>query len=46
VAELAPQWLHPLSNRTISDHWQELSRQPHEHERLALDLNDARLTPG
>jgi 2-amino-4-hydroxy-6-hydroxymethyldihydropteridine diphosphokinase len=39
LAELAPQLRHPLTARTMADHWQELARQPHAHERLALDLN-------
>jgi 2-amino-4-hydroxy-6-hydroxymethyldihydropteridine diphosphokinase len=39
LAELAPQLRHPLTARTMEDHWQELARQPYTHERLALDLN-------
>lgn len=39
LAELAPQLHHPLTGRSILDHWQELSREPHELERLVLDLN-------
>ena len=39
LAELAPQLRHPLTARTMADHWQELSLQPYAHERLALDLN-------
>jgi len=39
LAELAPQLRHPVTGRTMADHWQELSLQPYVHERLALDLN-------
>jgi 2-amino-4-hydroxy-6-hydroxymethyldihydropteridine diphosphokinase len=39
LAELAPNLRHPLTGRTIADHWQELAREPHQLERLALDLN-------
>jgi len=39
LAELAPQLIHPLTGRTIADHWRELAREPHQLERLALDLN-------
>ena len=39
LAELAPQLRHPLTARTMADHWQELSAQPYAHERLPLDLN-------
>ena len=39
LAELAPPLRHPLTARTMADHWQELSRLPYTHERLALDLN-------
>lgn len=41
LAELAPDLRHPLTGRRIADHWQELARAPHVHERLALDLNAA-----
>jgi 2-amino-4-hydroxy-6-hydroxymethyldihydropteridine diphosphokinase len=39
LAELAPALRHPLTGRSIADHWLELARQPHVHERLGLDLN-------
>ena len=39
LAELAPQLRHPLTGRSMADHWQELAREPHRLERLALDLN-------
>lgn len=39
LAEIAPQLRHPLTGRTIIDHWQELAREPHQLGRLALDLN-------
>ncbi len=39
LAELEPQLRHPLTGRSMADHWQELSAQPYQHERLALDLN-------
>jgi len=46
LAELAPQLRHPLSGRTMDEHWRELSREPHVLERLALDLNGAAMAPG
>ena len=39
LAELAPELRHPLTGRSMADHWQELAREPHRLERLALDLN-------
>lgn len=39
LAELAPELHHPATGRRMADHWRELARQPHVHERLALDLN-------
>jgi 2-amino-4-hydroxy-6-hydroxymethyldihydropteridine diphosphokinase len=39
LAELAPQLRHPLTGRSILEHWQELAREPHQLERLPLDLN-------
>ncbi len=39
LAEIAPELRHPLTGRTISDHWRELKREPHVLERIALDLN-------
>jgi len=39
LAELAPELRHPLTGRSMGDHWQELAREPHRLERLALDLN-------
>ena len=39
LAELAPQLRHPLTARTMSEHWHELAAQPHELAKLALDLN-------
>ncbi len=41
LAELAPDLRHPLSGRTMADHWQELASLPHVHARVALDLNNA-----
>ncbi|HEV7432555.1 MAG TPA: 2-amino-4-hydroxy-6-hydroxymethyldihydropteridine diphosphokinase [Steroidobacteraceae bacterium] len=39
LAEIAPALPHPTSGRTIAEHWQELAREPHTLERIALDLN-------
>ena len=40
LAELAPDLAHPLSERSIAGHWQELARrEPQVLERLELDLN-------
>jgi len=39
LAELAPQQRHPLTGRTMSEHWHELAAQPHVLDALALDLN-------
>lgn len=39
LAEIAPELRHPVSGRTMADHWQELAREPHALEPLALDLN-------
>ena len=39
LAELAPELRHPLTGRSILDHWQELAREPYRLERLPLDLN-------
>jgi len=39
LAELAPGLRHPLSGRSMDEHWRELAREPHTLERLALDLN-------
>lgn len=39
LAELVPELRHPVTGRTMDDHWQELAREPHTLERLALDLN-------
>lgn len=39
LAEIAPDLRHPLSGRTILDHWRELSLAPQPMERLNLDLN-------
>jgi len=41
LAELAPQTRHPLTGRSIAEHWRELAREPHQLTRLALDLNAA-----
>jgi 2-amino-4-hydroxy-6-hydroxymethyldihydropteridine diphosphokinase len=40
LAEIAPGLRHPQTGRTIADHWQELSREPHTLERIALALED------
>ena len=40
LAELAPELRHPVTGRTIGDHWQQLAREPYTLETLALDLND------
>jgi 2-amino-4-hydroxy-6-hydroxymethyldihydropteridine diphosphokinase len=45
LAELAPQQRHPLTARTLSEHWRELAAQPHELALLDLDLN-ARASTG
>ena len=42
LAQLAPELRHPLTARTIADHWQELAREPHRLERLGLELNDSK----
>jgi 2-amino-4-hydroxy-6-hydroxymethyldihydropteridine diphosphokinase len=39
LAEIAPALPHPATGRTIAEHWQELAREPHTLERIALDLN-------
>jgi 2-amino-4-hydroxy-6-hydroxymethyldihydropteridine diphosphokinase len=39
LAEIAPALRHPATGRTIAEHWQELSREPHSLERIALPLN-------
>ena len=39
LAEIAPAFPHPTTGRTIAEHWQELAREPHTLERIALDLN-------
>ena len=39
LAELAPELRHPLTGRSILDHWLELAREPYKLERLPLDLN-------
>ena len=39
LAELDPVLRHPLTGRTIAEHWQELAREPHTLEPIALDLN-------
>ena len=39
LAELAPLLRHPMTSRSIAEHWQELAREPHQLERLPLDLN-------
>src|SRR5258708_12198740 len=39
LAQIAPELQHPLTGRTMADHWQELAREPHRLEPLGLDLN-------
>jgi 2-amino-4-hydroxy-6-hydroxymethyldihydropteridine diphosphokinase len=39
LAELAPALRHPVTGRTMADHWQELARESHALERVTLDLN-------
>ena len=39
LAEIAPELPHPTTGRTIAEHWQQLSREPHALEILPLDLN-------
>jgi 2-amino-4-hydroxy-6-hydroxymethyldihydropteridine diphosphokinase len=39
LAEIAPELRHPTTGRTIADHWQELAREPHTLESIALTLN-------
>lgn len=39
LAEIAPSLRHPITRRTIAEHWQELSREPHTLESMALSLN-------
>jgi 2-amino-4-hydroxy-6-hydroxymethyldihydropteridine diphosphokinase len=38
LAEIAPELRHPTTGRTIADHWQELAREPHSLEKVALPL--------
>ncbi|HKC16219.1 MAG TPA: 2-amino-4-hydroxy-6-hydroxymethyldihydropteridine diphosphokinase [Steroidobacteraceae bacterium] len=39
LAQIAPQLRHPLTGRSMADHWRELAREPHQLEALDLDLN-------
>ena len=39
LAQIAPELRHPLTGRTMAEHWQELAREPHRLEPLSLDLN-------
>lgn len=39
LAEIAPGLRHPTTGRTIAEHWQELSREPHTLERIDLSLD-------
>jgi 2-amino-4-hydroxy-6-hydroxymethyldihydropteridine diphosphokinase len=39
LAELAPGLRHPLTGRTLAEHWRELALAPHALERIELDLN-------
>ena len=38
LAEIAPALRHPITGRTIAEHWSELSGEPHVLERLPLRL--------
>jgi 2-amino-4-hydroxy-6-hydroxymethyldihydropteridine diphosphokinase len=39
LAQIAPELRHPLTGRSMADHWRELAREPHQLEPLSLDLN-------
>src|SRR5258706_11839660 len=39
LAQIAPQLRHPLTGRSMADHWRELARQPHQLEAMELQLN-------
>lgn len=39
LADIAPGLQHPITGRTMADHWQELEREPHALRQLSLDLN-------
>jgi len=39
LAQIAPELRHPLTGRSMADHWRELSREPHQLEAQGLDLN-------
>jgi 2-amino-4-hydroxy-6-hydroxymethyldihydropteridine diphosphokinase len=39
LAEIAPALPHPLTGRTIGDHWRELAGAPQRLEKVALDLH-------
>ncbi len=39
LAEIAPEVRHPVTGRTIGEHWRELARAPHSLERIAMSLD-------
>ena len=45
LAEIAPTLPHPLTGRTLDDHWRELGKVPHRMEKVALDLGAAVAPP-
>jgi 2-amino-4-hydroxy-6-hydroxymethyldihydropteridine diphosphokinase len=39
LAQIAPLLPHPLTGRTMADHWRELAREPHRMEPAGLELD-------